>query len=60
MFYLEARYNDGVNYILHYVTAREAYNVARAAAAGATGEPPQYYDYVVKPYVADNMKAGYE
>jgi hypothetical protein len=53
MFYLEARYNDGTNYVLHYVTAREAYNVARAAAAGKTGDPVQYYDYEVKPYLAN-------
>ena len=50
--HLESRYNDGVNYILHYVTAREAYNLVRAAEAGATGQPERYYDYVIKPYVA--------
>ena len=50
---LEQRYNDGSTYVLHYVTAREAYNVARAAAAGKGGDPTQYYDYLVKPYVAD-------
>jgi hypothetical protein len=58
MFYLEAKYNDGVNYVLHYVTAREAYNVARAAAAGRTGNPAQYYDYDVKPYLADHRAAA--
>ena len=57
MFYLEAKYNDGTNYVLHYVTAREAYNVARAAAAGQTGDPVQYDDYEIKPYVA-NRRAG--
>jgi hypothetical protein len=50
---LEQHYNDGHSYVLHYVTAREAYNVARAAAAGRSGDPTQYYDYEVKPYVAD-------
>lgn len=34
---------------LHYVTAREMYNVARAAMAGELGDPSEYYDYVVKP-----------
>jgi hypothetical protein len=34
---------------LHYVTAREMYNVARAAMDGKTGEPSAYFDYVVKP-----------
>jgi hypothetical protein len=49
--YLESRYNDGTRYRLHYVTAREAYNLARAAAAGRPGDPSQYYDWIVKPYV---------
>jgi hypothetical protein len=51
--YLETRYNDGRNYILHYITAREAYNLARAAAAGKQGDPTQFLDWVVPPYVAD-------
>ena len=46
----ESRYNDGTRYVLHYVTAREAYNVARAAAAGKHGNPNQYYDFEVGPY----------
>jgi hypothetical protein len=50
---LETKYNDGHQYVLHYVTAREAYNVARAAAAGMKGNPTQYYDFEVKPYVAN-------
>ena len=50
--YLESRYNDGVRYVLHHVTAREAYNLVRAAAAGETGDPVRYYDWIVKPYVA--------
>jgi hypothetical protein len=31
----ESRYNDGVNWSLHYVTARETYNVIRALELGA-------------------------
>ena len=54
---LEQRYNDGRRYVLHYVTAREAYNLARAAADGVTGDPLQYMNYVVPPYVAA-MRAG--
>ncbi|HUR33053.1 MAG TPA: hypothetical protein VM032_04610 [Vicinamibacterales bacterium] len=50
--YLEDQYNDGRRYVLHYVTAREAYNVAMAAADGRTGDPTAYLDYEVKPYVA--------
>jgi hypothetical protein len=34
---------------LHYVTARELYNVARAAMDGKTGDPGAYFDYIVKP-----------
>jgi hypothetical protein len=51
--YLEARYDDGVRYKLHYVTAREAYNLVRAAADGLRGDPDDFRDYLVKPYVAD-------
>lgn len=50
--YLERRYNDGRSYVLHYITAREAYNLARSAAEGATGEPQQYLDAFIKPYLA--------
>ncbi len=49
---LERHYNDGRRYVLHYVTAREAYNLAMAAASGATGDPQKYYDSEIKPYVA--------
>ena len=34
---------------LHYVTAREMFNVARAAMDGKTGNPNAYFDYIVKP-----------
>ena len=34
---------------LHYVTAREMYNIARAAMDGMSGDPSGYFDYVVKP-----------
>jgi hypothetical protein len=51
--HLETRYNDGTRYILHYVTAREAFNLVRAAIDGRTGEPRQYYDYLVPRYEAD-------
>jgi len=43
--YLEKAYNDGVRYRLHYVTAREAYNIIKAAEDGMTGDPHQYRDY---------------
>jgi hypothetical protein len=51
--YLEHAYNDGVRYVLHYITAREAYNLARAAAEGADGVPQQYLDAYVGKYEAE-------
>lgn len=48
--YLESQYNDGINYTLHYVTAREAYNIAKAAEEGKSGDPNQYRDYAVAAY----------
>ena len=48
--YLETKFNDGNNYILHYVTARELYNIIKAAEAGETGmNPEQYRNYLIKP-----------
>lgn len=51
--YLEKNYNDGTRYVLHYITAREAYNLARAAADNKSGDPRQYYDYRIPPYLAN-------
>ncbi|MEZ4363162.1 MAG: hypothetical protein R3B48_23510 [Kofleriaceae bacterium] len=34
---------------LHYVTAREMFNVARAAMDGRSGDPSAYYDYQILP-----------
>ena len=52
----EQKYNDGRLYRLHYVTAREAYNLAHAAAVGATGDPEQYFDRPIPPYAADRPR----
>jgi hypothetical protein len=49
---LEQRYNDGSRYVLHYVTARQAYNLAMAAASGKKGGPDAYLDSTIPPYVA--------
>ena len=43
--YLESKYNDGENYILHYVNSREMYNIIKAAEEGRTGNPNSYRDY---------------
>lgn len=45
--YLESAYNDGDRYCLHYVSAREMYNIAKAAESGASGNPNQYRDFVL-------------
>lgn len=47
---LEALYRDQTGYRLHYVTARELYNIIKAAEAGKTGDPSQYKDFVIPPY----------
>jgi hypothetical protein len=47
--HLAARYNDGRDWVLHYVTAREMYNVAVAAMEGATGDPGAHRDRAVPP-----------
>jgi len=49
--YLETKYNDQENYILHYVTAREMYNILKAAEAGKHGNPNDYRNYELPRYV---------
>jgi len=43
--YLESKYNDGTNYVLHYVSAREMYNIVKAAESGESGNPSIFRDY---------------
>ncbi|MCP4348220.1 MAG: hypothetical protein GY795_22185 [Desulfobacterales bacterium] len=46
--YLETKYNDGNNYILHYVTARELYNIIKAVESGdCTSDPEPYRDCII-------------
>ena len=47
--YLERRYNDGQRYVLHYVTARELYNIVKAAEAGKSGNPNTWRDFELPP-----------
>jgi hypothetical protein len=54
--FLESRYNDGRNYILHYVTAREMFNIIKAAEEGKTGNPFQYRDHIIKPYLGSTYR----
>jgi hypothetical protein len=46
---LERRYNDGRRYVLHYVTAREVFNIVKAAEHGHGGNPNAYRDYLLPP-----------
>jgi hypothetical protein len=46
---LTERYNDGKDWILHYVSAREMFNIAIAAMEGREGDPNDYRDHVMKP-----------
>lgn len=56
--YLTERYNDGSRWQLHYVTAREMYNIIKAAEAGLSGSPGQYRDLVVAPPDAARRRRG--
>ena len=42
-------FNDGNRYVLHYVTAREMFNIAVAAMDGRIGNPYDYRDHVLPP-----------
>lgn len=48
--YLESNYNDGEKFVLHYVSAREMYNIIKAAEAGNEGDPNQYRSYIIPRY----------
>jgi hypothetical protein len=47
--YLSSQYNDGKDWFLHYVTAREMYNIVRAAEDCKTGNPGEFRDYEISP-----------
>ncbi len=47
--HLESRYNDGRRHVLHYVNARELYNIVKAAEDGLGGDPGRYRDYRLAP-----------
>jgi len=46
---LTTRYNDGERFRLHYVTAREMFNIAMAAMDGRDGDPGAWRDYRLPP-----------
>jgi hypothetical protein len=49
--FLERRFRDRDDHRLHYVTARELYNIIKAAEAGGSGDPGQFRDFLIPPYV---------
>jgi hypothetical protein len=57
--YLESKYNDGVRWKLHYVSARETYNIVKAAEAGLTGNPGEYRDFSIpRPSYGEARQTG--
>lgn len=48
--YLEERYSDKKKFFLHYVTARQLYNIIKAAEAGKEGNPGEYRDFFIPAY----------
>jgi hypothetical protein len=44
---LGREFNDGHHWKLHYVTAREMYNLVKAAEAGMEGDPAPWRDFEV-------------
>lgn len=46
---LASHYNDGQKWKLHYMTAREMFNVALAAMDGHRGDPNEFRDYQLAP-----------
>jgi len=49
--YLEAAFRDRIGHCLHYVTARELHNIIKAAEAGCTGDPGDFRDFFLPPYL---------
>lgn len=45
--YLLNKYNNGKDYVMHFVSAREMYNIIKAAEAGESENPNEYRDYIV-------------
>ena len=47
---LEREYRDKPGVSLHYVTARELYNIIKAAESGKAGNPGEYRNFKIAPY----------
>lgn len=48
---ITTHFNDGVRYRLHYATAREMFNIAKAAEDGRSGNAGRYRDYLLAPSI---------
>lgn len=48
--YLEENFNDGIKYSLHYVSAREMFNIIKAAESGKEGNPGNFRDFLIPKY----------
>jgi hypothetical protein len=48
-YHLECMFRDNPSYRLHYVTARECYNIIKAAEDGKSGNPANFKDYNIPP-----------
>jgi hypothetical protein len=55
---LNRDFNDGKRFSLHYVTARQAFNIARAAECGHVGNPADYVDFCVHPPATAHYNVG--
>jgi hypothetical protein len=54
----EARYNDGCNYRLHYVTAREMFNIIKATEAGIEQDISTERDWILPRPASAAVAAG--
>jgi hypothetical protein len=57
--FLEKKYNEERGYKLHYVTAREMFNIIKAAESGKRGNPERYKDFVIRPYRNMGKRLGW-
>jgi len=57
---LENAFSHTPAYQLHYVTAREMFNIAKAAESGHSGNPIQYRDFLIPPYKTHPVKEQVE
>ena len=49
--YFESKYNDKRKYFLHYTSAREMYNIIKAAECGKRENPNHYRDFIIPKYI---------